>query len=121
MGKKHVSDFCELYLYDTYAILRVFENEHLDLKKNDWIREKYSEHFGSKEFVVVADRRFHHTLDLNIYKDGKMKNKKGLAIVSSMEEERERALTEQKLFPHSFTFFNSLEDACSWAKHFFRN
>ncbi|MGB3342310.1 MAG: hypothetical protein WBA61_00225 [Aequorivita sp.] len=119
MEKKLISDFCELCLYENYAILRVYENQHLDLVKNDWIREKYREHFGNKEFVVVADRRFHHTPDLNIYKDGKMKTKKGLAIVSSMKEERERALVEQKLFPHSFTFFNSLEDACSWAKHFF--
>lgn len=119
MEKKHISDFCELYLYDHYALLRVFENQHLDLKKNDWIREKYKEHFGNKDFVVVADRRFHHTIDLNIYKDGKMKTKKGMAIVSSMEEERERALIEQKLFPHSFAFFNSLEDARSWAEHFY--
>lgn len=119
MEKKLVSEFCELYLYDSYAILRVFENQHLDLKKNEWVRSKYKEHFGNKEFVVVADRRFHHTLDLDIYKNGKMKTKKGLAIVSSMEEGRERALVEQKLFPHSFAFFNKLEDAISWAKHFF--
>lgn len=119
MSRKLISDFCELYLYDTYAILRVFENEHLDLKKNDWIRTQYKEHFGNKDFVVVADRRFHHTLDLDIYKNGKMKNKKGLAIVSTLEEEMERALVEQKLFPHSFAFFNSLEDARSWAEAFF--
>lgn len=119
MGKKHVSDFCELDLYDTYAILCVFEGQHLDLEKNNWIRAKYDEHFGGKEFVVVANRRFHHTIDLNIYKDGKMKNKKGMAIVSTIAEERERALVEQKLFPHSFAFFNSLESAKSWAQHFF--
>lgn len=119
MEKRLASEFCELYLYDHYALLRVYENEHLDLKKNDWIRKNYREHFGSREFVVVADRRFHHTLDLEIYKNGKLKNKKGMAIVSSMEEERERALVEQELFPHSFAFFESLEDARSWAEHFF--
>ena len=119
MEKKFTSDFCELFLYDHYALLRVFENQHLDLGKNDWIRDRYKEHFKNQEFVVVADRRFQHTLDMKIYKDGKMKTKKGLAIVSSMEEERKRALTEQELFPHSFAFFSSLEDALSWAKHFF--
>lgn len=119
MEKKLVSDFCELYLYDTYAILQVFENQHIDLAKNEWIRTKYKEHFGNKEFVVIADRRFQHTMDLNIYSQGKMKNKKGLAIVSSMEKEKERALVEQKLFPRSFAFFNSLIDAESWAKNFF--
>lgn len=120
MEKKLASDFCELFLHENYAILRVFKNQYLDLEKNDWIRKQYKEHFGNREFVVVADRRYHHTLDLDIYKNGKMKTKKGLAIVSSMEEERERALVEQQLFPHSFAFFNSLEDAKSWAKHFFQ-
>lgn len=119
MEKNVGCEFCELYLYDRYAIFRVFENEHLDLKKNDWVRQQYKNHFGKKEFVVIADRRFHHTLDLEIYKNGKMKNKKGLAVVSHLEEERERAFVEQKLFPHSFTFFNRLEDAISWAENFF--
>ena len=119
MEKKLNSDFCELFLYDTYAILRVFENQHLDLEKNDWIRTKYREHFGNKEFVVIADRNFYHTVDLKIYKNGKMRTKKGMAIVSSLEEEKERALVEQKLFPHSFAFFKSLEDARSWAQCFF--
>ncbi len=121
MENKLVSDFCELYLYDTYALLRIFEDQHLDIEKNNWIRQRYKEHFGAKEFVVVADRRFHHTLDLDIYKNGKMKNKKGLAIVSTLEKERERALEEQKFFPHSFAFFSKLEDAISWAQHFFYN
>lgn len=119
MGIKLVSDFCEIDLYDTDAILCVFEGQHLDLEKNDWIRSRYKEHFGNKEFVVVANRKFDHTIDLNIYKDGKMKTKKGMAIVSTMEKDRERALVEQELFPHSFAFFTSLEDAKSWAKHFF--
>ncbi len=119
MEKKLLSDFCELYLYDTYSLLRVFENQHLDLKKNDWIRANYKAHFGKKPFVVIADRRYHHTIDLDIYKNGKMKNKKGLAIVSTMEEERERALVEQKLFPHSFTFYENLENAIAWAEAFF--
>ncbi|QAA80711.1 hypothetical protein EI546_02750 [Aequorivita sp. H23M31] len=119
MEKKVVSDFCELYLYDDYAIVRIFENQHLDIKKNDWIRQQYKDHFGNKEFVVVADRRFPHSIDLDIYKNGKMRNKKGLAIVSTIEEERERAYVEQKLFPYSFALFGSLEDAKSWAQHFF--
>ncbi len=119
MEKKVSSDFCDLYLYDTYAILRVFKDEHLDREKNNWVRSQYKQQFGTREFVVIADRRFNHTVDLDIYKNGKMKNKKGLAIVSTMEEERERALVEQKLFPHSFAFFNNLEDAISWAKSFF--
>ncbi len=119
MEKKLISDFCELYLYDTYSLLRVFENQHLDLRKNDWIRENYNQHFGKKEFVVISDRRYRHTIDLDIYKNGKMKNKKGLAIVSTFEEERERALVEQKLFSHSFAFFNNMENARAWAESFF--
>ncbi|MDN3723599.1 hypothetical protein QRD02_04335 [Aequorivita sp. SDUM287046] len=119
MEKKLLSDFCELYLYDSYSLLRVFENQHLDLKKNDWIRESYKEHFGNKPFVVIADRRYPHTIDLDIYKNGKMKNKIGLAIVSSLEEERERAIVEQKLFPYSFAFFDNMENARAWAEGFF--
>jgi len=118
MEKKLHSDFCDLYLYDTYSLLRVFENQHLDLKKNDWIREQYKEHFGKKPFVVIADRRYFHTIDLDIYKNGKMKNKKGLAIVSTSEDEKERAFVEQKLFPHSFAFFDNMENALAWAMSF---
>ncbi len=119
MEKKLLSDFCELYLYDTYSLLRVFENQHLNLEKNDWIRANYKAHFGSKPFVVISDRRYHHTIDLDIYKNGKMSTKKGMAIVSTLEEERERALVEQKLFPHSFAFFTDLETARAWAEAFF--
>lgn len=118
MEKKLISDFCELYLYENYSLLRVFENQHLDLEKNGWIRQQYIEHFGKKPFVVIADRRYVHTIDLDIYKNGKMKNKKGLAIVSTLDDERERAFVEQKLFPHSFAFFDNLENALAWAKSF---
>ena len=54
MEKKLLSDFCELYLYDTYALLRVYEGQHLDLQKNNWIRENYKAHFGNKNFVVIS-------------------------------------------------------------------
>jgi hypothetical protein len=118
MEKKLLSDFCELYLYDTYSILRVFENQHIDIEKNDWIRANYKAHFGKRPFVVIADRRYPHTLDLDIYKNGKMRNKKGMAIVSTQETEKERALVEQKLFPHSFAFFDNLENARAWAQSF---
>lgn len=118
MEKKLLSDFCELYLYDTYSILRVFENQHIDTEKNDWIRANYKAHFGNRPFVVIADRRYPHTIDLGIYKNGKMRNKKGMAIVSTREAEKERALVEQKLFPHSFAFFEHLENARAWAQSF---
>ncbi len=119
MEKKLLSEFCELYLFENYSLLRVFENQHLDEEKNNWIRSNYKAHFGSKPFVVIADRSYRHTIDMNIYKNGKMRNKKGFAIVSTEESERERALIEQKLFPRSFAFFDDLESARAWAESFF--
>ncbi len=116
---KIITDFFEATFYDKYVILKVFENIIVGKKEANIIQNKYKEHYGTKEFVVISDRRLKHDIDLNIYKHGLIKNIKGIAIVSNHPEELERAMLQQKYFKYSFALYPNLEDAIAWAESFF--
>jgi hypothetical protein len=92
-----------------------------DLSKANILRSKFVEVFKNQEFVLITDRSLYHDIDLRIYKDRRLRNMKGLAIVSQNPVERDRALKEQALFDDSFAFFERLDDAIHWAGAFFRN
>ncbi len=114
-------DFCELDLYPRYAVLRVFENVFFDYSKANILRQKFEEVFKNEDFVLITDRSRAHDIDLAIYKGRRLKNMKGLAVVSPNPLERNRAMEEQALFDHSFAFFEKLDDAMHWASAFFRS
>lgn len=120
MKTHHIDNLCELYLNDHYTILRIAENVLIDKKNAVKIRNVYRDHFGSKKFVVVVDRKYKYDLDLSVYKDGLSKNLVGIAVVSKDVEEKKRALEEQELFDHSFAFFENLSEAENWAETFFQ-
>jgi hypothetical protein len=121
MISTYATDFCQLDLYPRFAVLRIFENEMFDLSKANILRSKFVEVFKNQEFVLITDRSLYHDIDLRIYKDRRLRNMKGLAIVSQNPVERDRALKEQALFDDSFAFFERLDDAIHWAGAFFRN
>lgn len=111
--------FCELELHDKYAILTVNENVDFTLDKASIIRQKLRDYYKSKKFIMISQRKYPHKISTEIYKKGQLENMKGLAIVSSNNKERDKAIIEQPLYGKSFTFFSTLEEAKSWAKSFF--
>ncbi len=117
--EKYSNEFCQMELHDHYAILTINENEDLTLKKANVIREKLREYYKTKDFLMISHRKFKHTVSTEIYKKGQLDTMKGLAIVSSNNEERDKAIIEQQLYGKSFVFFKTLEEAKSWAQGYF--
>ncbi len=113
------NEFCELELYDHYVVLTINENIDFTLDKASIIRGKLRKHYKSNHFIMISNRKFNHNVSSDIYKQGQLSNMKGIAIVSNNCEERNKALKEQPLYGKSFTFFDSLEEAKSWAETFF--
>lgn len=113
------NEFCEIELHDKFSILTVNENVDFTLHKASIIREKLRDYYKSKDFIMISYRKYKHEISSEIYKKGQLDNMKGIAIVSSDNKERDKAIIEQPLYGKSFTFFSTLEEAKSWAKSFF--
>ncbi|PKV50949.1 hypothetical protein ATE84_3018 [Aquimarina sp. MAR_2010_214] len=114
-----INDFCQIELYDQYAILTINENVDFTINKASILRNKLRQHYEAKDFIMISHRKFEHKVSPDIYKQGLLNNMIGLAIVSSNDKERDKATIEQPLYGKSFAFFNTLEEAKSWAKSFF--
>lgn len=113
------NEFCELELYNRYAIITVNENVDFTLTKASLIREKLRNYYKSNDFIMISHRKYQHKICSEVYKQGQLDNMKGLAIVSSSDEERDKAAIEQPMYNKPFTFFKTLEEAKSWAEVFF--
>ncbi|WP_438423298.1 hypothetical protein [Aquimarina macrocephali] len=113
------NEFCKIDLYDQYVILTINENVNFTLNKASILRDKLRKHYETEGFVMISHRKFEHKVSPEIYKQGLLNNMRGLAIVSSNDKERDKAIMEQPLYGKSFAFFNTLEEAKSWAKSFF--
>lgn len=79
----------------------------------------FKEHYGNKDFVLIANREYDHQVAKEVYKEGQLKIMKCLAIVSCKKSAKENAKIEHKLFDKSFVFFDNLEEAISWAETLF--
>ncbi len=113
------NEFCQIALYDQFAILTLNENINLTLEKASIIRNKLREHFKSKDFLMINYRKHKNEISTEVYERGQLSNMKGLAIVSDDNEERNKAFTEQHLYDKSFVFFSTIEEAKSWAENYF--
>jgi hypothetical protein len=113
------NEFCQIFLYDQYAILIISKNVDFTLDKASIIRNKLREYYNTKSFIMISYRKFKHNVSPDVYQQGGLSNMKGLAIVSSSNDERDKAFTEQSLYGKSFAFFNTIEEAKFWAKSFF--
>ncbi|RZS90674.1 hypothetical protein [Aquimarina brevivitae] len=117
--KTFSNDFCELAMHTNYVIVVIQEGVDLDLSKALIIKEILEQNYQDREFLMISYRKNRHKIDAQVYKKGLLENMKGLAVVSPFEEEKTVASQEQKLYDKSFVFFDSLDDAESWANHYF--
>ncbi len=116
----YIRECCDLELFENHAILRIFEQQKLSAENGKALQNKFKEHFGNREFILIKDRKFHYELNFEFYKKTLPKNLIGIAIVSKNQNERERAIEEQQHFDQSFAFFEELEDAIAWSNSFFK-
>ncbi|UZO80172.1 hypothetical protein NBT05_14595 [Aquimarina sp. ERC-38] len=112
-------DFCKLQFYQNYVILIIAESTVVCSKKATLIRKVLTDHFKTEPFIMINYKKNKHSILPEVYKKGQLKNMKGLAIVSNCEKEREQALLDQQHFHKSFTFFQDIKAAKSWASSYF--
>ncbi|MAT89930.1 MAG: hypothetical protein CMC35_04485 [Flavobacteriaceae bacterium] len=72
-------------------------------------------HYRKKKYVFISNRTLPASISEEAYKDINPKYMVGIAIVSSDENVRKGAVSEQGWFDGAFSFFTSLEDATDWA------
>ncbi|WP_062059336.1 hypothetical protein [Aquimarina longa] len=115
----YVTEFCEIELYTQYVIITINEDVNFTLNEASIIRDKLRSYYKSNDFIMISHRKYHYDFSSEVYKKGQLNNMKGLAIVSSSDTERDKAIIEQPLYGKSFTFFSTIEEAKSWAESFF--
>ncbi len=113
------NEFCQMELFDQFVVLTVNENVNFTLEKATELRDKLRAHYRSKDFLMISHRKFKHKISKEVYKHGHLPNMKGLAVVSSDNQERDQAIIEQPLYEKSFVFFSCLDEAKSWAEAYF--
>ncbi len=113
------NDFCEIKFYPNFAIITVEKDVVFTLEKASSVRKKLRSFYKNKNFVMITHRKNNHQMSEEVYHHGILDNMKGLAIVSNEKSERDKAMIEQRLFDKSFAFFDTIEEAESWAKAYF--
>jgi len=113
------TEFYEIELHEQYAVLKLLESKEFTLEKANIIRKELAAFYGKNKFVLINYRKYNFDVSEDIYRQGQLENMKGLAIVSELKTERDKALIEQRLYDKSFAFFDCLEEAISWAKNYF--
>ncbi|MFC7357224.1 hypothetical protein ACFQO1_05970 [Jejudonia soesokkakensis] len=116
--KEYVSNNSKISIFEKYAIFSVAKGRKLDQTVANEIRTALKIHYPRSPFVIIREELHELEVDFSVYKKRAMRNLKGLAIVSSNEAVRKRAIEEQSLFDDSFAFFTSIDDAKSWADTF---
>ncbi len=118
--KKLVLPHGEMELHQNYAVLRVFENEHICLEKAKGTFEILKSFFRAKNFILIAHRTKNYSIDKEVFKNATLKNFIGFGVVSNLPEARNRAIEEQNYFDRNFAFFEELQEAIEWSKTFFK-
>ncbi|KAA1244745.1 hypothetical protein [Aquimarina sp. RZ0] len=114
------NDFCTMELYDRFVIITNKEGTILTLEKANTIRKKLKNYYGNQSFLMISIRKEANKVLEEVYKQGQLSNMKGIAIVSANNnKERDKAIAEQKLFDKSFVFFDTIDEAKSWAESYF--
>ncbi len=113
------NDFCQIEFYSSFVIIVIKENTLFTLDKATSVRKKLRSYYKKNDFVLITHRKYKHEVAEEVYKQGQLHTMKGLAIVSSCADERDKAMQEQQLYDKSFAFFETIEEAKSWATAYF--
>ncbi len=117
--KKLVLPHGEIELHQNYAILRVFENEHVCQQKAKETFKELKSFFKTENFILISHRTKNYTIDKEVFEKATLKNLIAFGVVSNQPKARERAIEEQNYFNRNFAFFEELQDAIDWSKTFF--
>lgn len=119
--KKQEYPFGVIYYYDNYVIADLNEDAKVNTMVSKQILKDLHEFYKSTKVVYISNRQFLYDIDPSVYKLVNPKKLIGIAIVGNGPELRQRASSEQVLYEGSFSFFDNMDSAISWAKSFVRS
>jgi len=116
MEKTLTFEFGVMTIYDKYVVVVVNEGINISLKHNDVLIDVTKTYFSKKPFIYITNRINSYSVDPKIYLEtAKIKNLKGLAVVSNNYKAKGNAQIEKMFFNKPFEIFANLENAFSWA------
>ena len=114
--KKLELSFTDLVFYDSVVISTVKEDVIIAKEQVNTLIDVCLEHFNSKDFVYITNRKFNYNVNPVIYRDlVNANNLKGIAVVSDNLERLKTANFEKNFSPVPYELFNLKEEAMSWA------
>ena len=115
-NKKLELSFTDLVFYDSVVISTVKEDVIIAKEQVNTLIDVCLEHFDSKDFVYITNRKFNYNVNPVIYRDlVNTNNLKGIAVVSDNLEKLKTANFEKNFSPVPYELFNLKEEAMSWA------
>jgi hypothetical protein len=110
--------FGNLFCFENYVVGSLIGSSHVNSKMAKTILNDINDYYGNNKIVYISNRQFAIDIDPAIYKLVNPKKIVGIAIVGTGKEQRIQAASEQALYSGSFSFFNTIESAISWAQSF---
>ena len=110
--------FGNFHLYESYCHLDLVENKHLTIGECREGINDLNEFYKKRTHVVISDRKFASSIDLEAYRHVNHKRMVGIAIVTTNEDAADELVKEQEIYKGSFVFFKSLNEAKDWAASF---
>lgn len=110
-------EFCEMTVYDRYVVVVVNEGVNITTEYNRTLIQYAETYFSDTPFVYITNRVNSYSVNPQVYIDtAKIKNLKGMAVVSNRYLAKTNAQIEKIFFNKPFEVFTELEDAFAWAE-----
>jgi hypothetical protein len=110
--------FGEVLCFDNYVIGNLSGSNIVNTSIAETIINDINNYYGNRKIVYISNRMFAHNVDPQVYKLVNPDKMIGIAIVGHGATMRDQAIIEQGLYAGSFSFFESMESAVSWAQSF---
>ncbi|WP_449405529.1 hypothetical protein [Marixanthomonas spongiae] len=109
--------YISLELYENYVISTIQEGVLFDLPYLNVVMEIYEKYYGTKQFVLIAQRIYDYTINPTCYIVAPKKlNLLGIAVVCKSNSAFETALFEKKFYNNPYEPFQTLKAAVEWAE-----
>ena len=109
-------DFCTITLHENFVVVVMKEGVNITPDYQDVFIEVTETYYANKSFVYITNRIHSYSVDPKVYREiEKIKNLKGLAVVSKNYQAKLNAQIERMFFNKPFEIFTNISDAYKWA------
>lgn len=102
-------------VFDDYLVAVFKEGVSFDMEHIAKLVKIGHLHFMNKNFVYISLRKYSYAMNPLIYLEGnKISNLKGVAVVTTLNEQIERIKIETEFYVNAIRHFYTMEDALKW-------